>query len=250
MRDSIRGSALVLMGIALACAPSRSREQLETTTEDGRSTSPSVLAANQRGATLIRVVNAMPDASIDIAAGQVLLFRDIGYEEVTAFQEFRDNVAQFTVRYTGQDSALATNREAMGDGARYTIVALHPMAGETKLRVLRDELTAPNHRTKIRVINAVTGASDLQVLVMGQDDPMFGDIDPGLEAGYREIEPMTGTLIFKIKDGAPLARLEDTRLEAGRAYTIVLAGADWNKVEIIRFEDRLVGGQEVTLKEQ
>lgn len=249
MRDPIRTSALVLAGVALGCAPSRSREPLETTIEDGRSMSPSVLATNERGATLIRVVNAMPDASIDIAAGEVVLFQHVEFEDVTPFREFRDNVAQFTVRYTGMDSALATNREAMGDGARYTIVALRPMKGETQLRVLRDELAVPDDKTKLRVINAVTGASDLQVLVMGKGDPFFGDIDPGIEAGYKEIEPMTGTLIFKIRDGAPLARLEDTRLEAGRAYTFVLAGAEWNKVEVIRFEDRLVPtGVEVTAK--
>jgi hypothetical protein len=116
---SIRTGAIALAGcVALACGPSKTKEPVQTTTAEGKTTSPAGTAAERRGTTLIRVVNALPSKlSIDVGGDDRVLFSNVGYQVVTDFEQLRDNVTRFTVRVNGKDSVLADNREAMGDGA-------------------------------------------------------------------------------------------------------------------------------------
>jgi len=249
MRHTIRAGVSALAGcLALACGPSKTDQPVQTTSDAGKATSPAGTAADRRGTTLLRVVNALPTKlAIDVAADDSVLFSNVGYQDVTDFKELRDNVARFSVRQTAHDSVLADNRETMGDGARYTLVVLPDEKGGTVLRVLRDELVTDPATTKIRVINAATSMDNVEVTMKGHETPLFSDIDNGREAGYKEIAPTTTTLILKGETGAPV-RIENLKLEPGRAYTIVLAG-QWNKVKPIRFDDRLVRvGTQVSLR--
>ena len=250
MRDLMRHGALALAGcLVLACGRSKTEQPVQTTTESGKTTSPSGVSADRRGTTLIRMVNAVPGKqALDVAADTKLLFTSVGYQDVTDFQELRDNVAQFTVRPAGKDTLLAENKEVVGDGARYTLVALPDEKGNIQLRVLRDELVTDPAKTKLRVINAAPGMADVKVTVQGKDTPLFSGIALGTEAGYQDVEPMTATLVFQPKEGAPL-RLDKVKLEPGRAYTIVLTGAAGHKTETVRFDDRLVRtGRQVSLR--
>ena len=250
MRNSIRAGVLILAGCAaMACSRSKTKQPVETTTESGKSTSPSGVAADRRGTTLVRAVNALPGkGKVDLAADARLLFTEVAYQDVTDFQEMRENVTQFTVRPTGKDTVLAENKEVMGDGARYTLVALPDGKGGTTLRVLRDELVAAPDKTIIRVINAAPGMEDVTVKVQGQKDPLFTNIGLGVEAGYKEIAPTTATLVFQAQKGAPVT-VEKLKLDPGRAYTIVLTGAAVHKAEVVHFDDRLVrSGAQVSLR--
>jgi uncharacterized protein DUF4397 len=250
MRDSIRAGALAVAGyLALACSSSKTEQPVQTTTEQGKSTSPSGVAADRRGTTLVRVVNALPGKmKVDIAADSRVLFTGVGYQDVTDFQELRENVTRFVVRPAGQDTVVAENKEVMGDGARYTLVALPDDKGQPQLRVLRDELVTDPGKTKLRVINAAAGMEDLKVTVQGKDTPLFDNVPLGTEAGYKDIDPMTATLVFQAKSGAPLT-VEKVKLDAGRAYTIVLTGAAGKKPDAVRFDDRLVRtGSQVSLQ--
>ena len=242
MRYSMRAGLLTFGGcLALACSPSKTKEPVETTSEAGKSTSPSGVAADRRGTTFVRVVNAVPGkAQVDVVADDRVLFSNVSYQDVTDYQELKDNVARFAVRPAGLDSVLADNREVMGDGARYTLVALPQKDGGITLRALRDELATEADKTKIRVINAVPRQEDVSVVVQGMDEPLFEGIAPGIEAGYKEVQPTTATLVIKAKSGAPLVRVERMQLDAGHAYTIVLTGNAGGKVEAVRFDDKLV----------
>ena len=250
MRNTIRAGVAAFAGcLVLACSPSKTKQPVETTTEGGKSVSPSGTTADKRGTTLVRVVNALPDKThIDIAADEKVLFSDVGYQDVTDFQELRDNVARFTVRRNGRDSVLAENREVVGDGARYTLVALPEAKGGILLRVLRDELVTDPAKTKLRVINAAAGMDNVDVLMKGAKDPLFSNVDSGIEAGYKEVTPATTTLVFRAPSGRPL-EVENVKREPGRAYTIVLTGAVGHKVDAVRFDDRLVrSGTQVSMR--
>lgn len=250
MRNTIRTGVAALAGcVALACGPSKTKQPVETTTEAGKSVSPAGTVADQRGTTLVRVVNALPEkVHIDVAADDRVLFRDVGYQDVTDFQELHENVTRFALRLKGSDSVLADNHEVMGDGARYTLVALPDAKGGMQLRVLRDELVTDPAKTKIRVINAAAGMDNVDVIMKGQKDPLFSNVDPGIEAGYKDIDPATTTLVFRAKSGKPV-EVDNVKLEAGRAYTIVLTGAMGHKIETVRFDDRLVRtGTQVSLR--
>lgn len=250
MGNSIRAGVAALAGcLVLACSPSKTKQPVETTTESGKSVSPSGTATDKRGTTLVRVVNALPDKThIDIAADDKVIFSDVGYQDVTDFQELRDNVTRFTLRRNDRDSVLAENREVIGDGARYTIVALPDPKGGILLRVLRDELVTDPAKTKLRVINAAAGMDNVDVLIKGEKDPLFSNVDSGIEAGYKDVIPATTTLVFRAQSGRPM-EVENVKLEAGRAYTIVLTGALGHKVDAVRFDDRLVRtGTQVSLR--
>lgn len=241
MQNSIRAGTLLLAGyLALACGPAKTKEPVETTSDAGKTTSPSGAAADRRGTTLVRVVNALPGkTAVDVTADERILFGNIAYQDVTDFQEMKENVARFTVRHAGKDSVLADNREVLGDGARYTLIALPDGKGGTVLRVLRDELVTDPGKTKIRVVNAAPGVEEVKVTVQGETDPLFDGVALGAEAGYRDIDPTTATLVFRSKVGKPLVRVEAMRLDSGRAYTVVLTGTG-RRVEAVRFDDRLV----------
>ncbi|HEV8150581.1 MAG TPA: DUF4397 domain-containing protein, partial [Gemmatimonadales bacterium] len=184
-----------------------------------------------------------------VAADQRVLFSNIGYEDVTDYAELPENVARFSMRPVGKDSALAESREVMGDGARYTLVALPDGKGGSLLRVLKDELPTDSSRAKIRVVNAAPGLEDVKVSIAGQPTPLFDHIALGAEAGYQDIAPNTATLLFQRSKGAPVVRVEKWKLEPGRAYTIVLTGAAGHKVEAVKFDDRLIrSGSQVSLK--
>jgi hypothetical protein len=222
---------------------------VETTTEAGKSVSPSGTSADRRGTTLVRAVNALPTkVHVDIAADDRVLFNNVGYQDVTDFQELRENVTRFTVRLNDKATVMAENREVVGDGARYTLVALPDGKGGTELRVLRDELVTDPAKTKLRVINAAAGMDNVDVMMQGKDDPLFSNVDPGIEAGYKDVDPATTTLVFKAKSGQPL-EVDHLTLEPGRAYTLVLTGGMGHKVEAVRFDDRLVRtGTQVSLR--
>ncbi len=229
-------AGLVLMaGAALACGP-RAREPIETV-QDGRTALAP--APGDRGGVLVRVVNALPDGRVDIVAGDSVLFSAVGPREVTDFKEITEQSVSFTLRRSGQDSAVVTNRELMMGGSHYTLVAVPTMDGGIALRALQDE-TAAADRTKIRVINAVTGSDDLKVVVQGRQDPLFSDLDVGEVGGWSEVDPATSTLLtIQSPEGATVARVDRMELEAGRAYTVVLTGTRGN-VQTFRFGDRVV----------
>lgn len=250
MRNTIRTGVAALAGcIAMACSPSKTKQPVETTTEAGKSVSPSGTSADRRGTTLVRAVNALPTkVHVDIAADDRVLFNNVGYQDVTDFQELRENVTRFTVRLNDKETVMAENREVMGDGARYTLVALPDGKGGTELRVLRDELVTDPAKTRLRVINAAAGMDNVDVMIQGKDDPLFSNVDPGIEAGYKDVDPATTTLVFKAKSGQPL-EVDHLTLEPGRAYTIVLTGGMGHKVEAVRFDDRLVRtGTQVSMR--
>jgi len=242
MLNALRKGALAIAGCAaLACSPSKTKAPVETTTDAGKSTSPAGTAAQKRGMTLVRVVNALPGKmKVAVHADDRLLFDHLAYQDVTDYIELKENVAHFTVKPNGKDTVLADNREVMGDGARYTLVALPDGEGGHTLRVLRDELVPDSGKTRIRVINAAPGLQTVKVMVQGQAEPLFSDVALGVEAGYKDVEPTTATLLFQAKPGAPVVRVDRLKLVAGHAYTVVLTGAAGHKVEAVEFDDRLV----------
>ena len=251
MRDSIRIVTLLAGCLAAACGPSsKSKQPVITTTEQGKATSPAGVAADKRGVTLVRVVNALPDKRpVDVAADKRVLFTNVGYDDVSDYAELPENVARFTVRAAGSDSALAENREVMGDGARYTLVALSDKQGAPQLTMLKDELATDSTRAKLRVVNAAPGLEDVKVTIAGQPDPLFDHIALGTPAGYRDLAPNTATLLFQPKKGGPVVKVEQWKLEPGRSYTVVLTGAAGQKVTAVKFDDRPVRpGDQVSLK--
>ena len=222
-----------------------------TTTTRGTSTSPSGDAADTRGTSQVRLVSALPAAQrIDLASENGVVFSAVPYKTVTPYKELTDNAAKFSIRSAGASSeTLADNNEAMADGHRYTLVALPEEKGKgAQLKAFRDEVVPEAGKAKVRVIHAVPNFGEVDVQFAGQKDALFEDIDFGHEAGYKEVDPQSGTLQLR-RDGGENAKAVKVidagrmQFEAGRAYTLVVAGANPARPDVIKFVDEPMGGQ-------
>ena len=222
-----------------------------TTTTRGTSTSPSGDAADTRGTSQVRLVSALPAAQrIDLASENGVVFSAVPYKTVTPYKELTDNAAKFSIRSAGATSeTLADNNEAMADGHRYTLVALPEEKGKgAQLKAFRDEVVPEAGKAKVRVIHAVPNFGEVDVQFAGQKDALFEDIDFGHEAGYKEVDPQSGTLQLR-RDGGENAKAVKVidagrmQFEAGRAYTLVVAGANPARPDVIKFVDEPMGGQ-------
>ena len=222
-----------------------------TTTTRGTSTSPSGDATDSRGTSQVRFVSALPAAQrIDLSSENGVVFSAVPYKTVTPYKELTDNAAKFSIRSAGATSeTLADNNEAMADGHRYTLVALPEEKGKgAQLKAFRDEVVPDAGKAKVRVIHAAPNFGEVDVQFAGQKDALFEDIDFGHEAGYKEIDPQSGTLQLRRDGGenAKAVKVVDAgrmQFEAGRAYTLVVAGSNPARPDVIKFVDEPMGGQ-------
>jgi len=236
--------ALLLLG---GCGRSETKQPVTTTTGSDTSLSESGARADARGQTLVRVVNAHPNLSaVTIKTDNQTPFTEVAYETVSPYREVEDNVTKFEVfdAKTGVTSEpLAVNREIMADGSRYTLVIMPDRDGSgVMMWALRDELIPDEGKAKIRLVNAAPSSGEVDLTVKGRPEPLFDDVNPGSEAGFRNVDPMTGPLMLRHEDGKrTLVTVRDlSGLEAGKSYTIVLAGraGGWQG---ITFEDAVQG---------
>jgi hypothetical protein len=200
-------------------------------------------SADKRGVALVRVVNAVPNAArLVVRADRDHQLKAAEFEHVTDYQPIDRNWVTFEVG-TGTDTVfrpLATNREMLTDGFRYTIVVMRDSAKGFETRVLRDEISADSTRAFLRVIHAARGTDEVNVVRRGGDTLMDG-VNFASEAGYKAMEPWTGTLEFRTESGNKLLHsIPNLSLQAGRSYTIVLTRTAAGKVESFRFDDSQV----------
>jgi len=132
---------------------------------------------------------------------------------------------------------LATNREMLTDGHRYTIVVMRDSANGYETRVLRDEISDDTTTARVRVIHAARGIDEINVVRRGGDTILEG-VNFTMDAGYRSVEPWTGTLEVRAETGNRLLiSIPNVSLQAGRSHTIVLTRNAAGKLESLRFDD-------------
>ncbi len=242
----MHGHAVLLAGLVagLMACEARTDRPVTTTTAKGTSTTPSGEVAEDRGRALVRYVNAVPGhPGAVLRTGEEAPFQPVSYKSVTPYVELRENVARFEL-VDPAGKVLASNNEALLDGERYTIVALpeddDPAA--VTLRVLHDELQPDEGKARLRVINALTGVGEIDVHLDSRKDALFDGVNPGMEAGFKDLDPVGGRLAITREDGGPpVVTLARKQFQAGRAYTVVVTGQA-GQAEAITFDDVLGGG--------
>lgn len=232
--------AWVMLALIAGCAGGAKTERpVVTTSGDGKTTSAAGTEAAKRGKSLVRFVNAVPgEIGLDLSADERTTFYNVEFKAVTPYTEIGDNLVKFELRGADSDSVLANNTESMGDGYRYTIVAMPTSDNQLKLRVLRDEVVTDSGKARIRVINAAPGLPDADVLWSGRKDPLFDNVAFGTEAGFKDIDPATATVEIRGNDNpTPPIRIRNVALTPGKAYTIVIATAKPRGIQAITFHD-------------
>lgn len=234
----LAGGAVI---VTAACNETRETGTVTSKADGKTSTAPAAEAVEEKDMALVRVVNAIPGgAPISIWAGDSAAFTAVAYQKATAYREIPDNMFNFQIKSSAEGKALAENRENLKDGGHYTIVALPDQGGADKrnLRVLDDELkpVAPE-KARVRFLNGVAGDTDVDLLIKGREEPLFDGVNFRSEAGWSEVDPITGTLeVRPDNDKTILAKLGNAKLEGGKSYTFVLSGRP-GKLELIKIED-------------
>jgi hypothetical protein len=214
-----------LIAFAGACNETRDTGAVTTEKEGGTSTTPTAEMVEERDNALVRVVNAMPGGATSIYAGD-----SFGFRVVNAGAR-------------GDADALAENREKLGNGGHYTIIALPDDDADADddgtLRVLDDDLKPiTSGKARVRFVHAVAGLDDeLSVFVRGNDNALVDGVNYSREAGWNEEDPISGTLEVRAEDSErPLVTIPNVKLEAGKSHTYILTGTP-TKVEVIHFSD-------------
>jgi Domain of unknown function (DUF4397) len=231
--------------LAAGCDQTRDTRSVTSRAGDATSSAPGSEAASERNVALVRAVNAIPgNAQVNIWAGDSVAFKDVGYKAATDYREIPNHMFKFQLRGPGADTTpLAVSRENLSGGAHYTIVALpgdDPKKRKQNLRVLTDDLKPVAAAvTRVRFVNGSGTADDVDVVLRGREEPLFKGVNFKSEAGWKEVEPMAGSLEIR-RDRRPgtIASLGNVRLEGGRSYTLVLSGKP-GKYELIRIEDQV-----------
>ena len=237
-------SAIAVAALFTACRDAQTDKEVTTRTSTGdAAVSISGDSADKRGVALVRVVNAVPgQAHLVVRADRDHQLTGAEYKKVTEYQPIDRNWVTFEIGTTG-DSAftpLATNREMLTDGHRYTIVVMRDSAKNYETRVLRDEISDDTTAARIRVVHAARGVDEVNVVQRGAETLIDG-VNFASEGGYKAVNPWTGTLEIRAETGNRLLlSIPNVALQAGRSYTIVLTRNAAGKLESFRFDDSQV----------
>lgn len=238
----VSAAGLTLAAFVIGCSRGGdSSAAVMTTTSEGRLIAPSAESAAKRGVSLIRIINAVPDAqTIDVTTKTGGLFGGVDFRAISPYAETRENIATFRVRTNGADASVQSANEIVADGSRYTVIALPGEERGVSLRVLHDELDAATGRARLRLVHGIRGEGDIELTVEGADEPLWKHVDFGSESGYREVDPVDkGVLIVREATGRVLLR-KQTKLRADHTYTIVLTGNGSKRVDAIIVDDQPV----------
>ena len=237
-------SVIAVAALLTACREAQTDKEVTTRTSAGdAAVSMSGDSADKRGMALVRVVNAVPgQARLVVRADRDHQLTAAEYKTVTDYQPIDKNWVTFEIGTSG-DSAftpLATNREMLTDGHRYTIVVMRDSAKNYETRVLRDEISDDTTSARLRVVHAARGVDEVNVVQRGADTLMDG-VNFASEGGYKAVNPWTGTLEIRSETGNRLLlTIPNLALQAGRSYTIVLTKSAAGKLESFRFDDSQV----------
>lgn len=240
----LAGGALLF---GTACDKTKDTGAVTTTTATGTTTTPATEVAEAHGTAMVRVVNADPALkSAVVYAGDSTAFTGVAYKETTKFKEMPDDAFTFKVAAPGQspDSAMGDNHEKLATGGRYTVIAFADEGSPTtkaNVRVLNDDLQPmTNGKARIRFINAAANAGELDLVSRGQKDAIFEGVNFRNEAGWKDVDPMTGTLIIRPQHKQNvLATIGSVNLKAGESYTYIVTGKQ-GALNVIKFTDTVM----------
>ena len=228
--SNIHAIAVAALLLAPGCDRAETRTAPVTTNSPaGASTAPSSTAAASRDEALVRVVHAIPYASaLDVFAGDLVVFDAVNFKSVTSYRALDGKRYAFALRPAGmtRSNPLASNTEGLQDGSYYTVFALPGDDRGAYMRIVTDKLERPSDgKLRLRLVHAGEGVGAVDVRAAGNTSRLFEGVTFQTVSDYREIGPVNGPIEIGGPKGAPVATLPNAHLEAGRFYTLVLAGS-------------------------
>jgi len=239
--------AALVVSVGACSRDAQTEDAVQTKTSGGdASTSISGDAADARGQALVRIVNTVPDMNgLIVRSDDAHMLPSVDYKQVSEYQAIDNNWVTFEVgaAATGAYAPVEANRELLTDGHRYTMIVMRKDDGVGyQSRIVRDEISDDRTKAHLRVIHAAPNVDEITVVAKGADE-LFNGINFTSEAGFKDIDPWSGTLEFRTEDGKRLlGSMSSVSLRPGVSYTIVLTNGKANKLESFWFEDQQVAG--------
>jgi hypothetical protein len=243
----IKRTLVLIAGIAAVAGCNRATSRSATTEDRAART------AEQNDQALVRVIHAIPQApESDVYTNETKAFGDVKFGTATDYKPVPQTEFKISLKPSNQPEGpvMIEAKEGIDAGRRYTILAMPDRDGAAKLDTVTDEANAPSPgKAMVRVINVAPEAGAADVLG-AQKDPIIDDVDYGSPAIYHEVDATDVKVRVEPKPaGAKTAKTraaafeEATPLEAGKAYTLVVApGAEPGQpVRLIKVEDPITG---------
>ena len=176
----------------------------------------------------MRVVHVIPHASaLDVFAGDLVVFDAVNFKSVTSYRALDGKRYAFALRPAGMTRAnpLASNTEGLQDGSYYTVFALPGADRSAQMRITTDKLERPaDGKLRLRFVHAGDGVGAVDVRAGGNAGTLFEGVTFQTVSDYHEIGSINGPIEIRGPGGAAVTTLPNAHLEAGRFYTLVLAG--------------------------
>ncbi|MGH9684674.1 MAG: DUF4397 domain-containing protein [Candidatus Acidiferrales bacterium] len=224
------------LSVAGCSHESSQKKEISSSAPNGTSTAPSSAQAGYTHMALVRVINADPAASsIGVYADNTHVFSDVNYKSVTPYQSISATRHDFEVRTPESDNGkpLAQESKKLDGGDHYTLMTVEQESRKNanELVAFDDNLTPPSAgKAKLRIINASPDLDKVDIYEMGKKASLFSGVAFMKNSDYKEIDPRTLTLQIR-RDGkkATVLTVPDLTLEAGKIYTLVIAGRERGK---------------------
>lgn len=234
---------VLLLGVlVLATACQKDSTPIRTTSAAGAQVSPAAEAADARGHSLVRVVNATSDGkSVSVGLGDMQQFADVKTGIVTDYREVDDRMTQFSVSATtpGSGAIPVTKAAMLLDGMRYTAFVITQDVSTRAVRVVRDDVIPDSGKARLRVVHAAPGGPEFDVRAAGNTDKLFAGVNFTSEAGYTDLAPTTMSVEIRAAgEDRVLLRIPSMQLRRGTSTTIVVTGS--GKLSFFVFNDAMM----------
>lgn len=238
----LAGAACADRGGAVATASAAGR--LGASADSGNAREAAREAAG--GTPQLRLVNALPGADgaglAQGTGGAAELFSGVDYKSVTPYVAYLDDAPLGRLQLRTPDGTPVTTNAldvSLDAGERYSLVAVSAGTDSVRLQLVRDDLTPPDGRARIRVIHALRGEGPLTVRAGGVAEPVLGAVTFGADVGHADIEPVETTIVVRGDESGRELMRRKVKLVAGHAYTIVITGDGGRRVDAIVIDDQV-----------
>jgi hypothetical protein len=198
-------------------------------------------ASASSGAGWIRLAHLSPNTpAVDVYlysfgnSHAMIVLHHVSYGTVSPYEKVIPGEYTVAMRGAGAKASsppvLSTSVRIAAGGA-YTVAGMGPAKG-LRLQVLRDELTTPAGKSRVRVIQA--SLKHIKVTIMAGGQTLAKELPFGHVTDYVTANPGT----FRVHaEGMGAMGAKAVTLDAGSIYTLVVLDSSGNGLEIDPLED-------------
>ena len=198
-------------------------------------------ASASSGAGWIRLAHLSPNTpAVDVYlysfgnSHAMIVLHHVSYGTVSPYEKV--NAGEYTVAMRGAGAkasspAVLSTSVHIAAGGAYTVAGMGPAKG-LRLQILRDELTTPPGKSRVRVIQA--SLKHIKVTIMAGGQTLAKQLPFGHVTDYVTAEPGT----FHVHaEGMGAMGARNVTLAAGSIYTLVVLDSSGNGLQIDPLED-------------